>query len=293
MEKGFFKDEDIDLQFVIVGGGAVTEVALMAGNAEFLATASRTPAAIVARHGRKILVTNAFDRALTFQMVGSNRMLKKAKLGPKASIKDKLRALKGTTIGVPSVGGVSDMMIRYFLQNVGGLRPNDFKFVRVGFGVAVMVAGIQSGTIDGFGASPPGGPVVVGRGLGQILASGWDIPELSNMAYEVLVTRTEYAREHPDIVAKMTRAMARGTNFTANYPEESARLIRRHFRGMEIKTLTDSIRTMLPAFGNSGRMTEKMWANAMKFWRATGVKDIDIREDGFWTNRFIKDIPKD
>ena len=40
-------------------------------------------------------------------------------------------------------------------------------------------------------------------------------------------------------------------------------------------------------------MTEKMGANAMKFWCSTGVKYIDIREDGFWTDRYIKDIPKD
>jgi len=40
-------------------------------------------------------------------------------------------------------------------------------------------------------------------------------------------------------------------------------------------------------------MTEKMGANATKFWCAAGVKYIDIREDGFWTDRYIKDIPKD
>jgi hypothetical protein len=37
-----------------------------------------------------------------------------------------------------------------------------------------------------------------------------------------------------------------------------------------------------------------MWVNAMKLWRATSLKkDVDIKEEGFWTNRFIVNIPKE
>lgn len=49
----------------------------------------------------------------------------------------------------------------------------------------------------------------------------------------------------------------------------------------------------MQSFGNDGRMTEEMWVNAMKLWRTTKLKAVDLREGVFWTNRYIANIPKE
>lgn len=292
MTKGFFKEEGIDLDFVVVQGGPPSMAALLAGDAQFLASGSLSPVQLVTK-GEKILVTNAFARALTFQLVASNRWLNKVNLPPGAPVKEKLKAMRGATLGVPALGALSEQVIRYYLQTIGGLQRTDFSTVAIGSGAA-LVSALETGQIDGFGESPPAGPQVVARGLGTIILSGWDLPESGNMAYETLVTKEEFAAKNPVIVTKVTRALARGSNYIPRHVDDSIKLLQATFKKMDPKVVADSVRQMAPAFGNDGLMTEEMWANAMKLWRIGAIKgEVDIKEGVFWTNRFITDIPRD
>lgn len=291
--KGFFKQEGIDLDFTVVRGGPAAAAGFLSGEAPFLSTGSDTPVVLMARGQKNVLVVNSFARALTFQVIAGNKWLNKAAVNPRAPAVQKLQAMKGATFGAPSLGGLSEHVIRYYLQNVGGLKRGDVSVVAVGFGAA-LVSALATGQIDGFGASPPAGPEIVSRGLGQILLSGWDIPELGNMVYEVLTIKKEYGAANSEVVRKMVRAVARGTNYVPSHLEESTRVIQARFKRMKPEVVAESVRSLVPAFGGSGRMTEAMWANSMKLWKAGTVKeDVDIKEGGLWTNRYIVNIPKD
>src|SRR6202012_3391715 len=86
-----------------------------------------------------------------------------------------------------------------------------------------MVETLASGQIDGFCVGEPWNSIAVDRGVGHILHFVSDI--MVRAAEKVLAMRQSWVDRHPQDVAALIRAMARGAAFAEQDRAETARIL--------------------------------------------------------------------
>lgn len=289
--KGYFRDEGIEVEILSGGGGAAVNPALLRGEAQFAATASDELLKFV-KGGQAIVALLGINTSFTMQTIVSKAFAEKKGLSPKAPLSQKIAALKGATMGGISLGGAHEIFLRYNMV-LGGLSPKDVTVVRVGAGPA-MIAALEKGQIDGFEYGPPVGREVEQRGSGYIWIDPTEVPQYKNMVWQVLLTRKDYVEKNPKLTQAVVRAMARGVNFLVDHSNEVVPLLRPHFKGTSDKTIEAGLKDVIYTFRRDGRMTREMWDNAVKPMQEMNlIGNVDTKENGFWTNDYIVNVPKD
>jgi ABC-type nitrate/sulfonate/bicarbonate transport system substrate-binding protein len=289
--KGYFRDEGLEVEILSGGGGAGVNPALLHGDAQFAITSGDTELMFV-NAKRDVVSLLAINTSFIMQTMVSKAYAEKTGISPKAPLAQKIAALKGATMGAIALGGSHETFLRYNMV-LGGLDPKDVTVVQVGAGPA-MVAAMETGRIDGFEYGFPLGRQVEQRGSGYIWIDPAEVPAYKNMAWEDLLATRSYVEKNPDLTAGVVRAIARGINFTVDHPSEVIPAVQSFFKGMPDEALQAAFDDGLSAFTKNGLMNQEMWDNMMKPLQAMKtVGDLDTRENGFWTNSYIVNIPKD
>ena len=125
--KGYFKKEGIEYEHVLTTGGAVTMAALTNGDVQFVANSASDVLLIRAR-GDQITALGAFPVSLGWNIAASNEWLKLKGLTKdkvkKMTVGEKVRAMKGATLGAATVGGAPAQVARYLFK-LHGLKPDE------------------------------------------------------------------------------------------------------------------------------------------------------------------------
>jgi two-component system, oxyanion-binding sensor len=100
-----------------------------------------------------------------------------------------------------------------FWMAAGGVVPDDDVQLVV-IPPPYMVESLGSGHVDGFCVGAPWNAAAVDQGVGHILHFGSEI--VSRLAEKVLALRRDWAAEHPDLVARLVRALDRAAQFVAD-----------------------------------------------------------------------------
>jgi NitT/TauT family transport system substrate-binding protein len=205
-QKGYFKDEGLDVEIPDFAGGAKALQALVGGSAD--------------------LVSGAFEHTITQQAKGQNiealvlqgknagivLAMPKAKAATYKSPAD----LKGMKIGVTAPGSSTNMFVNILLAKVG-LKPDDVSIVGVGAG-AGAVAIIKRGEIDALSNLDP---VVA-----QLESDGTVVPvidtrtakgmqEVYGGAYAAgcIYAPVDFAKKYPRTAQAVVNAMVRALRF--------------------------------------------------------------------------------
>ena len=137
-EKGYFRDEDLDVELILMTA-SVANMALLGGNVDFI---SSGPSAIsaIARGAPLKFVFICFNRPMHW-------------LYAKPEIKD-VKGLKGKKIGVSALGASTHFLVQEILKRHGLDSARDATILGVGT-TANRYAALQSGTIDATNLTPP------------------------------------------------------------------------------------------------------------------------------------------
>jgi NitT/TauT family transport system substrate-binding protein len=291
IEKGYFKAEGLEIDLISGGGGPQANAALIAGEVDFEQTA--TPEVLkMIKSGQRLMVVSGINGSLTLQTVVSRKLADAKKVSPKDPLHMRVAALKGATLGAVSLGGAQELFLRYGML-LAGLSPKDVTVIRVGGGPAMMAA-MENGQIDGFNVSPPTGRVVEERGTGWIWIDPDTVPEYRTMLWQVLLAKREYVEKNPKIAEGMARAVARGINYTRKHPDETAALVQGYFKGQPLTGIAAGVKDVIHTFQKDGLQSQQGWDNAAKPMQKLGwLEAIDTREGGFWSNRYIVNVPQD
>ena len=291
IEKGYFKAEGLEIDLISGGGGPQANAALIAGEVDFEQTA--TPEVLkMIKSGQRLMVVSGINGSLTLQTIVSRKFAEAKKVSPKDPLEKRVAALKGATLGAVSLGGAQELFLRYGMS-LAGLSPKDVTVIRVGAGPAMMAA-MENGQIDGFNVSPPTGRIVEERGSGWIWIDPDTVPEYRTMLWQVLLAKREYVEKNPKITEGMARAVARGVNYTRKNPDETAAMLQSYFKGQPLKGIEAGVKDVDHTFQKDGLMTQQGWDNAVKPMQKLGwLEAVDTKEGGFWTNRYIVNVPQD
>jgi ABC-type nitrate/sulfonate/bicarbonate transport system substrate-binding protein len=184
--KGYFAQEGLSVELNVTGGGGPDIKALIAGDVDFTYTASDQVILPWQEGKRLVMVMGVIPRALINWAMHKDVAQAKG-ITEKSPLADKLKALRGLTIGSTQPGSLTANLAAYTLRKAGLVPQQDANVIPVGSGLTWLAA-LEQRKVDVALMSPPLPDTAVARGFAILLidnARGED-PALAEFLQQVL-----------------------------------------------------------------------------------------------------------
>jgi NitT/TauT family transport system substrate-binding protein len=232
-DKGFFREQGVDPDIVVVQSGARQVAALMGGSVDVAPMGFQLVVQAASKGGDLVAVATTYD-IFPIAVTLSNAAIQRTGITVGMSTDEKVRRLHGLKLAITSPGSGTDSMLRT-LFTARGLVP-DQEVVIQPLGVPEnMIAAMQQRVVDGFLFSSPMPELAVERKLGQIVIEplNGDVPEVNGMPYVILgTTRALLESRHAQVTAAV-RAYTQAIKFVHEHPDEARQITHRYFPDVE------------------------------------------------------------
>jgi ABC-type nitrate/sulfonate/bicarbonate transport system substrate-binding protein len=209
-DKGFFRDERIEVEIPYIQGNVRGVQSLLAGDVQVGIAGSAGPISAKAAGEDAVIVAVPMNR-LDYTFVGRQ---------PFKSPSD----LNGKKVGIGSFGGSDEVATRIALEHLG-VDSNSVTRLQIG-GSAERLAALRTGSID---AANIGGATFIGGGAG--LYKLLDLTELGvEFPFTAIFTTRRYAQANRETVLAVIRAYMRGVRFFQQSKDESITITARNLR---------------------------------------------------------------
>ncbi|MBO0681696.1 MAG: ABC transporter substrate-binding protein, partial [Candidatus Dormibacteraeota bacterium] len=190
-DRGFFKQQGLDVTTVSFQGGADAVKAMVAGSLDIdAATGLDAPAAVAKGAALKEFAGGGVSTD-TFRLVATNS----------SGIKS-LKDLKGKKIGITRFGSLTDYVARVEGQKAGLKAGTDFTEVPIG--ASAMQAALENGQIDATNANPVDAiPLLAGGKVHSVIDAAKVNP---NEQFTSLVATPTYLNQHAGTVRSFLHA---------------------------------------------------------------------------------------
>lgn len=230
-ERGFFRDEGLDVDFVIMNPRLALQAVISGDVAYTTALGSTIRAAL---RGIPLRVVLTICEKPHFALIAQ----------PGITSMDKL---KGKVLGISSFGASSDTMARAVLNKYKLAPGQDVKILAVGGGLNRLAA-LKSGAIDATLIEAPYNIMLEREGFSRLLFVGDIVPS----PIAGFGTTVERIQKQGGEIRKLVRATLRATHFAKSNREESVRSIAK-WTAMELP------------------LAQGSYDMAVETWSATGI----------------------
>lgn len=208
-DKGFFKDEGLDVLVVMFNAGATNLQAMIGGDVQIMA--GGVPETVLARAGGADIKNFwAISNVMPFQIYGSPSM---------KSLKDS----KGKKFAISRFGSLSEFLTRSALRQAG-VDPKDVIMLQIGATPArftTLATGIVDATLLWF--------PVTERAKAAGLTKLFDLKELyPNWTNVGFIARESWLAKEKEQTTKFLRAYQRGVKHTRENREDGIRTLRKY-----------------------------------------------------------------
>lgn len=180
--------------------------------------------------------------------------------------------LKGKTIGLGSIGGITVTITRRMLANYG-INANEFNIVSTG-DLPVRLAAVRSGAIHATLAGPPAPVQAKALGL-NILASAADTVDFPLAGLSTAVAKIRANRA--EVVAVLS-AMLRGLSFVRSQRGEAIALVQKIFK-MDRDLAEGGYDQTLPAYSKDGTASARGIESVLEVARQGGAaKNVGVND---------------
>jgi NitT/TauT family transport system substrate-binding protein len=266
-ELGFFREEGLSAELVLVRGGGIAVRGLLAGNFDYvISTPSIMDAIIRSRQPLKVVMTSWMNNYWIMAQPGI------------LSVSE----LKGKTIGVNPPGSITDVIIREILKSHGLDPLKNVTFVGIGASRERYTA-LISGAVHAAVISPPLNFKAVEMGYRKLAVAG----DYLKTPAGGLTTRDEKIVVDPGEVAKVVRASYKGHWFLMTQKEYILSKIRQIFSLNQtdaVQTYESILEESLPSGYLSEEASRKI-ISAMK--QAANISE-EIPTERVFDYRFVK-----
>lgn len=200
-----YETEKLDVEIIITGGETKALAALVGGGADVYFGSA--PTVIRAReNGVKVKMAGYCVSQYATNLVLSSKWAKEHGITSTSTVEQKLKALKGATLGITAPGSGTDLVMRFF-ANKAGLNPDrDLTLSTLGGG-DVLTTAFSQGRIDGFALSAPAAENAVkyhGAVMVLDLAKG-ELKDLDGFLYTSITFREDMLERDPNKVVRLLR----------------------------------------------------------------------------------------
>jgi NitT/TauT family transport system substrate-binding protein len=276
-DKGFFKDEGIDVEILAGEGSTVTVKLVGNGTADF-GYAAADQALMAYAKGLPVVAT-----AVILQ---KNPV---AVIFPSASGIKTLTDLYGKTLGVPTLS-VSEKQWRY-VERLNKLDKAKIHQVSLGTGIAQMIEAQKVDAAVAFFFNDGLKVVSDGTPMGWILLSDVGLPIYSTS----LVTNEDMIKKNPDLVRRFTRAFLKGWTYALGHQQETLDTFLKDnptvdpkysaLKFPEVLKLTQTPDTEKNGIGYS---SQERWEAMQKALLDMAIIDKGVNVADVFTNQFLK-----
>jgi NitT/TauT family transport system substrate-binding protein len=280
--KGYFKDAGVNVKTTLLQGSSQTNAALQGGSIQ-LATLSSNALLLATSQGVKLQAVASLDYGASIQFVVSKDWMSKKGITPQQPLKQRIKGLQGAQDAAISSTGTAFLKL---LLNQSGVPTSSVKYVTVGSDAAGAAA-LQHGTMQIFVGSPPASYYIARKADADILASGSEVPEWKNMAYDLLVTTPSYATKNTKTTKAVATALAKAEDLMRTDPQSVLALEAKHFPSYSQDDLLKALKNV--QWSPNGQFTQAMWNDALAVTKATGQLggNVDVSEGTLWTNQYL------
>ena len=281
-QKGFFKDEGLDVKILDFPGGSKALQALIGRSADIVSGG----------FDHTIMMQTRGQRIKAFLVQGKTPAISLVIAKKKIDTWEGVSSLKGWKIGVTSPGSSTNMFVNALLSKAG-LSVEDVSIIGVGTGQSAIAA-IMAGHIDALANVEPAISILL-RGsharevvetiseAGSEMVYGASIPSAS------LYTKESYIDKNPDIILAVTKAMKKSLawlQIATN--EEVMEVLPRAYLMNDAALYSSALTRQRPNFSESGRFevdsVEKTLESLAKF-NKIDLDNIDLKST--FTNDFV------
>lgn len=225
IEKGYFKEEGLDLTLVTGFGADKVMTALLSGDADIGFMGSESSIYTYQEGANDVIVNFA---QLT-QRAGNFLVARK----PMSNFK--WEDLKGTNVLGGRKGGMPEMVFEYILKQKG-IDPETDLTIDQSIDFGSTAAAFSSGKGDFTVEFEPGATTLELESDGYVVASlGVDSGYVPYTAYSA---KSSYLKKNPDVIQKFTNALQKGMDFVQTHtPAEIAKVIAPQFPESDLSTI--------------------------------------------------------
>lgn len=207
-DKGFFEEEGIDLDLVVVKD----EVAALTTGDVDIADASTTKIIIGAGKGAPLKIVSSM-----FRTRGPFYLIAKPEI---KSVED----LKGKNVGVGLAGSGMEVYTRKILED-HKVSPDDVNLINNGL-YQQGYASLQTGQVDATIIHEPFVTLGEDTGEAHLLALGWEY--LPDFHTGVLATNKEFAAKHPELIKKVLNGYLKSQKYAKENLDEYVEFVLQH-----------------------------------------------------------------
>jgi NitT/TauT family transport system substrate-binding protein len=223
----------IAVEMLQAGGSSPLMIdAVLSGNAEFASPGTGTALQAI-RQGAELRIVAAISNNQLTAVIG-NEALKRVGVSPTAPIAERMRALKGLTIGTNPVGATYSLLLRTYLKQYGVDPDKDVRLVGIADSGA-LISGIEQGRFDAIASASGVVEQAIAMKAGTLWFSGarGDIPGAESSMVSVVVARADTIEKHPEDVEALLAAMTEALDAIRNDHAETGRLLKAaYFTGL-------------------------------------------------------------
>ena len=288
IDKGFYKDQHVNLKLNTLQSGATTTQAMASGSVDMVASGAFDVAAAVS----KGVPFEAFfnGSGITMEMCASKSFAQGKGLTSSSSLSDIMQSWKGGTIGITGANSAPDLVVRYLLQKYGHLKPDqDVKIVALG-SIASEVQAMSRGQIDGFLQSPPGCEQANATGNAVTLLRPSQVPGFTKTPLGVMYTTKNWANGHKSAMSRVGKATVQGQAYALQHPDETMTILQKYLPGLKPDLMKDAWGNVVqPTMSKDGRMSSGGWTSVSDLLKTSGSiqKPLDTKEGVVWTNSYL------
>lgn len=283
-QKGFFKDEGLDVTIVDFAGGARALQAVVGGSADVVSGAFEHNVNMLAK-GQPMRAFVLQGRAPQIVLAVNNKTMPGYK-----SIAD----LKGKKIGVTAPGSSTNIMTNYVLAK-HGLKPSDVVIVGVGASQGA-VAALRSGQIDAIANLDPVITILERGGDVKVVSDTRDVAEAERVFGGPMPAATLYApvsfiEKNPVTIQALTNAIVRANKWIQQAgPSDIIKAVPESYLLGDRAVYVDAFLKAKPALSPDGMIPEKGADTALRALASVDPALANAKLDlkSTWTNEFVK-----
>ncbi|WP_374054689.1 ABC transporter substrate-binding protein [Rossellomorea sp. FM04394] len=260
IEKGFFKEEGLDIELTTTWGGDKTMTTLLSGGADIALVGSETSIYVHAQGSNDPVINFAQLTQTDGTFLVSREKLENFEWDQ----------LKGSTFLGQRKGGMPQMVGEFVLKQNGIDPQNDLNLIQ-NIDFANIASAFASGTGDYVQLFEPTASIFEQEGKGHIVASFGT--ESGHVPYTTFMAKDSYMKENKETVEKFTKALFKAQQWVEeNSAADIAKVIEPYFEDTEpalIETVVDRYKSQ-GSFATDPILDEEEWNNLQNIMDEAG-----------------------
>lgn len=245
-KEGFFKAAGVNVNLVSSSSGNAALEAAIGGSAEIVASGLSNDV-LAAAKGHSLDYFATMASRLPNNLIISTAVAKQKGITSSSTLRQKVDALKGLTIGDTGPGSVTDQVLQWTLRKYGINPKSAVQIVSLGGDAATAVAGLENGRIQAFLYPAPAPEILYASGKGELLVNfaGNEMKPAPGYMLGLMASKA-FINSHRATVQDVIKAVSRAETFMHKDPSKAEAALYTYFSTINSNVFRQAYADELP-----------------------------------------------